>query len=494
MVGAIALAVGAHSKVRDRYPDLVPPDDPALDAMIKALRMRCVDEFQPSRRGGPDNYEAGCAAMALAAVSRTEFAPEMNVIAQYLLRKQRTDGSWSYDSFPTGDTSMTQYALLGLWECGSSGGGPIPMSAWDRAARWLVTHQSPDGGFGYHPPDANPGGVQTPSTHTMTAASLGSLYLCRNHLPGGKPSNPREILLPLAPQEAESDYAPQVEFAMLRAAIDRAQDWQRTNFTLDKARGEGDPGGGRWAYYYLYALERFATFAEMSQIGGVDWYAKAAALLIARQQPNGSWTGGHEELVDTCFASLFLVRSTQQSVQKVRLLGQGKLVPIDFTRKVSDERLFEFLSRLDTDAVTRWRSESEGSLAKPPGWMRGLDPRIPGLWKALQKGYEDGDTPLIIAALKGFAQTHDLRVVPILIDAMYYDADGRVQLAARDALALISRRVDGRYTGSSAGDWETEITKWLAWYRSVRPLAEFDDVLPSAQKPIPSPRGETGRG
>jgi hypothetical protein len=80
-------------------------------------------------------------------------------------------------------------------------------------------------------------------------------------------------------------------------------------------------------------------------------------------------------------------------------------------------------------------------------------------------------------ALKDLAQTHELRVIPLLIDAMYYDADAAVQLAARDALGLISRRVEGRYVGSSDADWEAEISKWIAWYRNVRPQADYDDDI-----------------
>jgi hypothetical protein len=475
LVGELALTVNALAKIRALLPGTMPDEDPVLDEMVRALRVRCVDRFQPTRQGGPDNYEAGCAAMALAAVSRTQFAEEQKIIASYLLAKQQANGSWSYDNIPSGDTSMTQYSLLGLWESGSAGGGPIPPDAWDRAAKWLVTHQSPDGGFAYHPREPGSGALAPESTHTMTAGGLGSLLLCRDQLPGGRPRDPRGILLSVDERVVPAGFVAQVKAEQFQQAIDRATKWEVDHFTLDKARGEGDPGGGRWTYYYLYALERCATLAQSSEINGVDWYAEGAKRLFARQQKNGSWSGGHDDVVDTCFAVLFLVRSTKYTMEQIaeHKLSRGVLEPVNGAR----------LKQLGLGAAgvagsTPWLDPiPEVVKSRVPRWVAQIGSAAVTAWWNLDRGYRTQNSPQIMWALRALAQTHDLRVTPLLIDAMYYDDDADVQFAARDALMLISRRIAGRYTGSSDADWEAEISRWIAWYRHVRPQADFEDEV-----------------
>jgi hypothetical protein len=484
-VGELSLRINALAKIRSKFPDLIPPDDPVLAEMVAALRDRCLPRFQPSLVGGHDNYEAGCAAMALAAVSRTEHAAELRSIADYLLKKQLANGAWSYDgpAAPGGDTSMTQYALLGLWEANNGGGGPVPKAAWDKAANWLVTRQAASGGYCYHPPDPGPGVVQPEPTHTMTVASLGSLYLCRDHLPGGKRRDNLGVLQPIEPKAPADNFKPQTKPESLRVAIDSATRWLVQNFTLDKARGEADPGGGRWLYYYLYAFERFATLAEQKTIADVDWYSKAAGLIIARQQASGSWSAGNGDVVDTSFAALFLVRSTMQILKEKppRNIGPGTLVVFDPSRLPGWKKSSELFDSIDADAAEKAGKDSVAILS---GDLKVyvVGPKAVAAWKELEKGYAAKDMDRIIAALKALARTHDLRVVPLLIDAMYYE-DARdehrdVMLAARDALCLISRRFEPKYTGKTVEDWETEIAKWKAWYRSVRPQADAEDDVP----------------
>jgi len=482
-VGELSLSINALAKIRSKYPDLVVPEDPVLKELVEALRARCLPKFQPTRQGGHDNYEAGCAAMALAAVDRTAYAAELRSIADYLLKKQLLNGAWSYDGgAPGGDTSMTQYALLGLWEANNAGGGPVPKEAWDRAAKWLVTRQSAGGGFSYHPRDPGPGVVQPDPTHTMTVASLGSLYLCRDHLPGGKPRDNRGVLQPVEPKAPADNFKAQVKPETIRNAINSATSWVVDNFTLDKARGEADPGGGRWFYYYLYAFERFATLADLKVIADVDWYARAAGLILARQQANGSWSAGNGDVVDSSFAVLFLVRSTKLIIKDIPLggLGSGTLVVFDPNKLPGRGKDIGLFGPIDAEAAEQAAKESKDIAPGGRNWIS-LGPKAVRPWKELERGYESRDTGQIIEALRALARTHDLRVVPLLIDAMYYedekDEKRTVMLAARESLCFISRRVEGRYRGSTVEDWENEIAKWKAWYRSVRPLADADDEV-----------------
>ena len=415
--------------------------------------------------------------MALAAVDRTAYSAELHSIAEYLLKRQLPNGAWSYDGIaPGGDTSMTQYALLGLWEANNGGGGPIPKEAWDRATKWLVTRQLASGGFGYHPLDPGPGVVQPEPTHTMTVASLGSLYLCRDHLPGGKPRDSHGVLQPIEPQPRADNFKSQVSPDTIRNAIGLATRWLEANFTLDKAKGETDPGGQRWFYYYLYALERFATLADLTVIAEVDWYSKAAEIILARQRPEGSWISGNDEVVDTSFAVLFLIRSTREIINRPpKGLPGGKLVVVDWKKlKISGQGIGD--KAVLEEFVAEFPAEGPSSLNRlRPSRFVLLSDDAAVLWSKLDRAYATKDADTITALLKVLARTGDYRVVPFLIDAMHYEDDEDVQLAARGALCLISRRFEPKYAGATVEDWEAEIARWRTWYRSVRPQAEMDD-------------------
>jgi hypothetical protein len=76
----------------------------------------------------------------------------------------------------------------------------------------------------------------------------------------------------------------------------------------------GVPGGGFY-YYYLYSLERVGALTARKYVGKHDWYREGADELLKRQLPNGAWPGemGEDELVNSCFALLFLRRATVRS-------------------------------------------------------------------------------------------------------------------------------------------------------------------------------------
>ena len=58
---------------------------------------------------------------------------------------------------------------------------------------------------------------------------------------------------------------------------------------------------------YLYGLERVGDLTSRHLIGKHDWYREGAEYLLRRQMVSGGWGGG---ILDTCFALLFLKRST----------------------------------------------------------------------------------------------------------------------------------------------------------------------------------------
>src|SRR5690606_27891172 len=100
------------------------------------------------------------------------FASEIDLITQFLLQFQSQRGSWYYhlQVDTGGDTSITQYAMLGAWAASRSGVN-IPNSVLSRCAHWHLQTQQADGSFGYHP--GHP--IHYAGTHTMTVNGVTSL-------------------------------------------------------------------------------------------------------------------------------------------------------------------------------------------------------------------------------------------------------------------------------------------------------------------------------
>ena len=87
--------------------------------------------------------------MALASHDPVANRGYLAMIASYLIAHQNANGSWDYAGRSHGDTSITQYAVLGLWEAENSGVDVSPV-VWDRTASWLMSTQFGDGGWVYH--------------------------------------------------------------------------------------------------------------------------------------------------------------------------------------------------------------------------------------------------------------------------------------------------------------------------------------------------------
>src|SRR4051794_19484537 len=136
-LGETALIALAMLKVE------VPPNDPALAGCITKLRAHCTSAgFEPEDKAGHDIYEAGVVALALGNLPAQSSRAELDVVARYLISKQKPNGSWDYIQRTNGDTSISQYAVLGLWEA-ENGGALVPPEVWERAATWFMSSQAP---------------------------------------------------------------------------------------------------------------------------------------------------------------------------------------------------------------------------------------------------------------------------------------------------------------------------------------------------------------
>ncbi len=64
--------------------------------------------------------------------------------------------------------------------------------------------------------------------------------------------------------------------------------------------------------YFLWSVERVAVLYQLKTIHGKKWYEWGVEVLLANQNADGSWRGGghgSSNIVDTCFAILFLQRA-----------------------------------------------------------------------------------------------------------------------------------------------------------------------------------------
>ncbi|MFO0933111.1 MAG: prenyltransferase/squalene oxidase repeat-containing protein [Planctomycetota bacterium] len=213
----------------------------------------------------------------------------------------QTGGYWRY---PEGgfDLSNTQYALLGL-KAADRCGLKVPLEVWRASLAFLLDHQDADGaevelrgnevrgdyrvewkekakarGFKYVAK-----GMRT--TGAMTTAGAAGLMICQSMLWKSRKFTGEDR-------------------QRTREAIRDALAWMQTNFSV-----VDNPGAGpTWHYYYLYGLERMGVVAHLRFLGRTDWYLDGAELLLMEQDDRGSWQAG--DVVDTCFALLFLKRSS----------------------------------------------------------------------------------------------------------------------------------------------------------------------------------------
>ena len=368
------------------------------------------------------------------------------MIANFLLASQNANGSWDYTGRQHGDTSITQYAILGLWEA-EAAGVDIPPTAWERCASWLMSTQFDDGGWVYHHDEPNFSG----ETVAMTAAATGTLLICRRQLDryrqDRKSTSP---LLTALGTEAAGSYKLSISFQSLDQSINRGMSWISGHFTT------APPAAGLTAYYMLYAVERIGALADRQSIGRLDWFERGPRFIRSTQKPDGSWDAHHGADMNTCWSILFLTKSTAKTLRRIHIqrLGAGTLLggrglPKDLTSMtVAGGRV---VSRPMNGAIEGMLAVLEDPRAEQadaavaglvdryyregPDVLRPYKPRF-------RKMLSDRDPGVRRVATWALAHTGDMDIVPQLIDTLV-DPDEDVVDAARMGLQVISRKIEG---------------------------------------------------
>jgi hypothetical protein len=476
------------------------PDHPRVKDALAACRAGLNDDSQV------DVYSNGLALVFLCELGAKRHLREIEAYLKLMHDRQKEHGGWGYDgrspegnNWTTGDTSQTQYAALGYWSAFRNGLRIDPVSL-EALADWLVRTQDPAGGWAYQgniPPTSQPI-PQGDLNCSMLAAGMGSTLICVDLIDARLPLKlrtgdfsqvPEDLLGELPPAVRVITSAGQqgkpapvrisgdrVSAGELFEAIDRGRQWMDKHYQVDV---------GRYTYYYLYATERYQSFYELIEGEAEEepkWYTDGYQYLLSTQRDEGGWEGGCGKSVDTAFAVLFLLRSTQKSIQGT--LGEGQLVggrglPSNLARaklrgsqvvvEQVQTRVEEMLAMID--------DEEQGELddlARDPTALV-VDVVDETSARRLRQLARGGEPEVRLLAVRALARTGNLDYVPTLIYALT-DPDPQIVLEARDGLQFVSRRFDGFGPPNNfTEDQRFEaVDAWKRWYRTLRPDAMLD--------------------
>lgn len=490
----------------------VPHKHELIQKVVKTVKAKTVNGvFQPgigARIPLEHVYFAGVMAMLLEADDPEANLPELRAIANYIMEHQGEDGSWDYPQRTTGDTSMNQYGVLGLWAC-MRAGAKVPPNVWDKCLRWHVQKRSNDGGWAYHP--GSPAGAgEGASTHNMTYGATGTMAICRlliypDSVPGKKKKPKKKLFGVLEERETNDtvesktvniyqDYSPSTGINSINSAINSGLGWVGSRFRTTCEFNSHQ-------MYFYYAMERSLAMNDVDKLGGQDWYQSCGYKLLELQKADGSWSTGAHGVSPTCFGVLFFVKSTAKLIGKV--YGNGIQVGdrgFDLDNPNPKDKKKKKLGPLDEMLARMEQMNVQGIKDVPEEDLTNLVEKIMqtprkelvnnlAMLKKL-KDYPRGDVRSVV--MFGLGRSGDMRVAPMLIDALN-DNDVGVLSEAHTALCYISRKPRGfDLTADLAGEVEgleqTEVdrivntwrkkaqSRWRAWYKRIRPYDERGDL------------------
>ena len=482
-----------------------PIEHPLIQAAIKM----CRDEA----RNAATHYETYSPALALIFLCELEGQqPELRELAQSyldaLLKRQQSGGAWGYvdGSTKTGDTSQTQYGALAIWMAVNHG-HDVPQDSVERLCGWLVRTQDPSGSWSYqgNDPGAYQRANQDPRNFRLSlhVGGIGSLYMCADLLGFNEGKNAQAAERGLPPalravgESEEKKRKPRklgplklFDIQLARAAIADGDRYFAQNYVIEPPMQ---------LHYYLYGLERYQSFKELAA-GKVEpepkWYNDGCQLLLATQDANeGLWKfSGDNHYTSTCFAILFLARSSQKTIARIDpslgagvLLGGMGLPPnvADLTER--DGKVVETPLAGSIDELLAMIEKPNAELdalvdSRKPLALDGDVTKRAGQIAKLRSLVSAGNFNARLLAVRTLAKSRELDNVPLLIYALsdpidQKNPDYRIVLEADRGLRFLSRKFAGVGLPPTPKPQEQQaaIAAWKDWYKSVRPDAEFLD-------------------
>ncbi len=476
----------------------VPLNDPGLVACIARFGQNFNGTtYTPETKGGSEIYECSVAIMAMVNIDPVGYKPYIDAACQYLLSKQMPNGAWDYSDRTAGDVSISQYALLGLWE-GENVGITVPAKVWDMAAKWYISTQNSTGSWIYHPDD-----TRWPPTVAMTGAGVGSLMLCQHqlvrHRKGQEQLNPLMTPLVIDGMAAELRYKVETSTDSVNKAMKAGIRWMGENFQTSNAEIVGQS-----IFYCLYGMERVIALAKDLKLQvPSDWYKRGIQYVLGSQKASGAWDGvQHKEVPNTCWAILFSTKATEISVNRItiRRLGSARLkggrnlpTNLDDVEVVQGELVVKpmggavegMLAALEDPKGESAMSALEGLKMKyQTEGPKALRPHK----ERFRKLVNDRDEGLRKVAIWALGRTGDLDAAPILIKALL-DPDEDVMNEARVSLQVLSRKLEGfgPEPKSSPEERQAAALKWQEWFESVKPPdLDSPDELPVGNPKTPA--------
>lgn len=469
-----------------------PADHPLLVRAADEIRRRIPPSGRPQDFpiGTWDIYSTGLSLIFLCSYDPVRYRSDIQAILGYLAFRQKPHGGWGYPAGSphelTGDTSMTQYAVLGCWEAVQAG-IPVPGEVLNKAAEWLIRTQDPGGGYAYQG-QVSPTGQLIPQSGVrigMAVAGMSSVYVLASLADMRRLSSDEDEALPPALQRIEEERSAgrlrsAIPTAALRGTIQRGNAYIERSFQMPS---------GMYNYYYIYSVERYFTFrslVEGNQEERIPWYDSGVEYLLKTQAADGSWSHQCGPVCDTAFGILFLVRSTKQSVERVRDFGAGVLVGGRGLPKDTDSAIIkngqvvalplrisveELAAVLESPDAERAAAALDALQAMPRDEARLF---VAKNAEALRRLAGGDSREAKLAAIAAMGNGGDLSLAPVLIDALS-DPDPDVAVAADRALRRLARR-PGEPPASGFNDTQRQlrIREWKQWYQAIAPDAEFD--------------------
>jgi hypothetical protein len=496
-------------------------ESPEIQKVVEAVKARCAGEIY--KLADHHYYVAGLELMLFEAIDPERYRGEMEKVLAYMLQGQLASGAWYYPNQQgTGDTSITQYAALGLWAAERAGLN-VPKEVWDKMALWHLQTQLRDGAFTYHPGEQQPL-LANNSQPSLAVGGTASLMLAQLHLHGGrdrKKPKPKvteresqtgkvfgvlervqtdaSAIDPQAPN-VDRGYAVKATSDAIQRGVDRAVAWVTTNWRV--------PPGPIWRMYFLYGAERMAALGNFESIGAHDWYSEGATWLLKEQKPDGSWTDNNGIVQATAFSILFLTKSTSKMLGRTYdvpqlgggLLAGGRGLPDDLgavnvaggkvEKRTAGGPLDELLARLETVSGAEVPEVQNAVLE---AIRFGDREKLIGQRDRLRRLVSDPRAEVRRTAYWALGRGGELNDVPLLIDGLS-DADIDVAIEAHNALCVLSRRpLAWGLSGDPVGDLPDEATDaqkdaamaewrknataaWTEWYSRVAPYDERDGL------------------
>lgn len=488
---------------------LVKAGEPKDGELVKEGVRAALYRTEQGHSGYDHIYLSGVDAMLLAEIDPEGYKDALQKIADYVASKQHTSGGWS-ESNSNSDTSMSQYAMLALWAAKGAGARVAP-EVIERNVNWHLTMGNADGSWGYRPEGAN-----LTSTHNLAMAGGASMGIGRLLLYGPKvkpqkePAASEKKLGVLEKVEEEEDptsgpgfpdYRARIPVATIDARITRAFNWIEPRFPPPQREGEV-----LFPYYMFYALERAAALYDLGDVNGKDWYETYGDILLTMRNTEGVFDRDNKtqssNAIGTCFAILYFMKSTQQTLDKQYGVGrqQGKRGNPFGDKEVKREPteldlLIADMEKLDPTVIDDAPIEVADEIVRSvisiddPEELVGQADKLKSLMK-----HPNADVRK--SACWALGRTGDFKLVPFMLDGIR-DPSVDVNVEAIAALRFIARKPNGfgetlnplegvenptdEQKVRIVNEWRQKaINSWSAWYARVRPHEDqdgFDQLL-----------------